>query len=74
MKHGESDAQHSSPSAHNDIDLERLNIQACPSAADCYCRLYGRCNLEHCTSGSCYGQYSLPPDLRLPDNWAAMHS
>lgn len=61
--------------SNGDIDLERLNTQACPTAADCYCRLYGRCGLEHCTSpGSCQGQYRLPPDLKLPENWAALHS
>lgn len=59
----------------NHIDLERLNNLACPRADDCYCRLYGRCNLEHCTSpGSCYGQYRLPPNLKLPEDWAATHS
>lgn len=58
-----------------DLDLERLNAQACPSAADCYCRLYGRCGLEHCTSpGSCQGQYQLPKDLKLPESWAALHT
>ncbi|KAB8078435.1 hypothetical protein BDV29DRAFT_166367 [Aspergillus leporis] len=56
------------------VDLEALNAQACPSAGDCYCRLYGRCGLDRCvTPGSCFGQYSLPKDLRLPDDWAATH-
>ncbi|KNG82839.1 hypothetical protein ANOM_008927 [Aspergillus nomiae NRRL 13137] len=56
------------------VDLEALNHQACPSAKDCYCRLYGRCELEKCkTPGSCFGQYRLPKDLKLPDDWAATH-
>ncbi|EXJ86241.1 hypothetical protein A1O1_06611 [Capronia coronata CBS 617.96] len=56
------------------LDLDRLNTLACPSAAECYCRLYGRCNLQGCTSpGSCQGQYMVPPHFRLPDDWAATH-
>ncbi|KAH8797932.1 hypothetical protein F5884DRAFT_814115 [Xylogone sp. PMI_703] len=56
------------------IDLDRLNALACPSAAECYCRLYGRCNLEHCSAGRCHGQYTIPPGFRLPEDWAATHS
>jgi hypothetical protein len=57
------------------IDLERLNTLACPRADECYCRLYGRCNLPGCTEpGQCYGQYARPPGFRLPDDWAATHS
>jgi hypothetical protein len=53
------------------VDLEELNRLACPRAEECYCRLYGRCGLEGCERlGSCAGQYSLPPDLKLPDDWA----
>jgi hypothetical protein len=59
----------------NSIDLERINALACPHADECYCRLYGRCDLEHCTSpGSCHGEYSLPKGFRLPEDWAATHS
>jgi hypothetical protein len=59
----------------NAIDLGQLNSQACPRADDCYCRLYGRCNLEGCTNpGSCRGQYQVPKGFRLPPNWAADHS
>lgn len=61
-------------SATEYIDLDRLNSLACPSAAECYCRLYGRCNLEHCSEGRCHGQYTIPPDFRLPKDWAATHS
>jgi hypothetical protein len=65
----------SSPSADGGINLDRLKTLACPRADECCCRLYGRCNLERCTSpGSCYGQYQLPPNLRLPDDWAATHT
>ncbi|KAH8705989.1 hypothetical protein BGW36DRAFT_285956 [Talaromyces proteolyticus] len=57
----------------NGVSLERLNRVACPHADECYCRLYGRCDLEHCTAGSCRGQYRIPPDFRLPDDWAVTH-
>lgn len=56
------------------ISLEKLNAAACPRASDCYCRLYGRCNLEDCTDGRCYGQYEIPPDFKIPADWAATHS
>lgn len=59
----------------NIIDLDRLNKLACPSAKECYCRLYGRCDLKHCKSPeSCHGEYELPRGFRLPDDWAATHS
>ncbi|CAF9914417.1 MAG: hypothetical protein ALECFALPRED_009588 [Alectoria fallacina] len=75
MQQGESNAQNSSPGAYDGIDLERLNTLACPRADDCYCRLYGRCHLEGCDSpGRCHGQYLLPPDFRLPDDWTVTHS
>lgn len=48
------------------IDLARLNVQACPRADDCYCRLYGRCDLPGCSADSCYGQYHLPSDYKVP--------
>lgn len=50
-----------------DVNLSRLNRNACPTAADCYCRLYGRCDLPDCDAGKCRGQYSLPKDLKLPE-------
>ena len=56
------------------VDLELLNEMACPRAESCYCRLYGRCDLEGCKRDSCYGQYHLPPNFRLPDDWALRHS
>ena len=57
------------------VDLEELNSLVCPRADECYCRLYGRCDLKGCTSpGYCRGQYVLPPDFRLPDDWMATHT
>lgn len=51
------------------LSLESLNREACPSAEQCYCRVYGRCGLDGCKKGSCKDQYRLPKDLRLPDDW-----
>ncbi|KAK4629321.1 hypothetical protein CLAFUW4_07964 [Fulvia fulva] len=56
------------------INLDRINAQACPTAQECYCRLYGRCNLETCTRpGRCHGQYAVPPGYRLPKGWESSH-
>jgi hypothetical protein len=48
------------------VDLNKLNVQACPSAEQCYCRLYGRCGLMCPGPGICEGQYTLPPGLKVP--------
>jgi hypothetical protein len=64
----------SSAGVHDSVNLDRLNSMACPTAADCYCRLYGRCELDACTEGSCRGQYTLPRDYKLPDDWASINS
>ena len=75
MQQNESHDHDSSLDGYGGVDLELLNTLACPRADDCYCRLYGRCDLEGCeTPGHCYGQYLLPPGFRLPDDWAATHS
>lgn len=69
LGHGASNAQDTT----SGVDLDTLNELACPRAEDCYCRLYGRCNLEGCTDGGCHGQYVLPLDFSLPQDWAATH-
>lgn len=56
------------------IDLESLNALACPSAGECYCRLFGQCGLNGCSTGHCPGQYRLPSDFKLPEDWAIQHS
>ncbi|KAF9884722.1 hypothetical protein FE257_001283 [Aspergillus nanangensis] len=57
------------------VNLDRLNEQACPRADDCYCRLYGLCDLKNCRRpGSCFGQYVLPADFKLPEDWAETHA
>ncbi|KAL4905622.1 hypothetical protein BDW74DRAFT_152883 [Aspergillus multicolor] len=48
------------------MQLDVLNRAACPSAQDCYCRLYGRCDLQCRSPGSCVGQYSIPPAYQVP--------
>lgn len=60
------------PQQDGPVDLDILNKQACPSAAECYCKLYGKCDLK-CNARFCYGQYRVPPNMRLPDNWAELH-
>lgn len=75
IQQGESNAEKLSHRPYSRVDLERLNVLACPRADDCYCRLYGRCNLEGCENpGHCHKQYILPRDLRLPKDWTATHS
>lgn len=49
----------------SDLNLSTLNAQACPSAGECYCRLYGRCGLSCPQAGTCEGQYTLPPNLKV---------
>ena len=67
-------ARNRSAATEGGVHLEWLNTQACPQALECYCRLYGRCNLEHCTSpGTCQGQYRIPSNFKLPNDWAATH-
>ncbi|CEJ60735.1 hypothetical protein PMG11_09298 [Penicillium brasilianum] len=56
------------------VDLAQLNKDACPSAQDCYCRLYGRCGLQCQNPGTCRGQYQVPQYYKLPDDWEATHS
>jgi hypothetical protein len=57
------------------LDLKELNRLACPSAAECYCRLYSRCELEGCSKpGRCRGQYQVPPNFKLPSDWTSVHS
>ncbi|KAK4241877.1 hypothetical protein C8A03DRAFT_11876 [Achaetomium macrosporum] len=40
----------------------------CPSAAECYCKLYGLCNLR-CDEYQCDGRYVLPKYSTMPDGW-----
>ncbi|PQE28392.1 Di-copper centre-containing protein [Rutstroemia sp. NJR-2017a BBW] len=56
------------------VGLKELNSRACPSAEECYCRVYGRCGLECRDRGKCKGQYTLPREFKLPEDWAARHS
>ncbi|KAJ4993232.1 hypothetical protein SVAN01_01207 [Stagonosporopsis vannaccii] len=41
----------------------------CPSAKDCYCKVFGICNLTCTDAGSCKGRYILPPYSSLPKGW-----
>ncbi|KAI1390055.1 uncharacterized protein F4822DRAFT_428402 [Hypoxylon trugodes] len=40
----------------------------CPSAKECYCNVFGLCDLQ-CTDSACDGRYILPPYSSLPDGW-----
>lgn len=40
-----------------------------PSAAYCYCKLYGMCEFEDCSDDDCKEQYSLPVYSTLPPGW-----
>ncbi|KAI4869223.1 hypothetical protein F4820DRAFT_45227 [Hypoxylon rubiginosum] len=40
----------------------------CPSAGECYCKVYGQCDLT-CSHSSCDGRYVLPPYSILPEGW-----
>ncbi|CAG8042805.1 unnamed protein product [Penicillium olsonii] len=57
----------------NGIDLDGLNRDSCPSAEDCYCRLYGKCTLTCRKPGSCQGQYVVPKYFKLPEDWEQTH-
>lgn len=40
----------------------------CPSASECYCKVFGLCNLD-CSDGTCDGRWNFPPYSTLPDGW-----
>lgn len=41
----------------------------CPSAAECYCNVFGLCDLKCQEIGMCDGRYILPPFSTLPNGW-----
>ena len=41
----------------------------CPAAKDCYCRVFGLCELANCSEGECKGQYTLPKYANKPPGW-----
>lgn len=40
----------------------------CPVAEECYCKVYGKCELD-CREDGCDGQYVFPEGERLPAGW-----
>ncbi|KAL1862878.1 hypothetical protein VTK73DRAFT_6588 [Phialemonium thermophilum] len=40
----------------------------CPKAEDCYCNLWGLCDLK-CTQDQCEGRYKFPPSAAMPKGW-----
>lgn len=41
----------------------------CPKAEDCYCKVFGLCDLTCLNQWSCEGRYVLPPYSNLPEGW-----
>ncbi|SMY18719.1 unnamed protein product [Zymoseptoria tritici ST99CH_1A5] len=41
----------------------------CPRAEDCYCKVYGMCDLPCEDDGGCKAVYTLPPFSSLPEGW-----
>ncbi|KAH7092008.1 hypothetical protein FB567DRAFT_588321 [Paraphoma chrysanthemicola] len=41
----------------------------CPSAKECYCKVFGLCDLNCENTGNCDGRYTLPPFSSLPNGW-----
>ena len=43
----------------------------CPNAGECYCKVYGLCNLR-CDANQCDHRYVLPKVATLPSGWPAV--
>lgn len=41
----------------------------CPRAGECYCKVFGLCELRCDNDDSCEGMYILPPYSTLPVGW-----
>ncbi|KAK2763215.1 hypothetical protein FQN54_009851 [Arachnomyces sp. PD_36] len=41
----------------------------CPTAQDCYCNVFGLCDLTCNRAGDCEGRYTLPPYSTMPQGW-----
>jgi hypothetical protein len=41
----------------------------CPTAEECYCKVFGLCRLTCKDKGSCEDRYTLPPFSSLPEGW-----
>ena len=41
----------------------------CPNAKECYCKVFGLCDLNCPWEGGCDDRYSLPPFSSLPKGW-----
>ncbi|KAI1329684.1 hypothetical protein F5Y16DRAFT_364998 [Xylariaceae sp. FL0255] len=41
----------------------------CPSASECYCKVFGLCQLECSDESSCEGRYTLPRVSTMPVGW-----
>ena len=45
------------------------NAVHCPIAKECYCNLYGLCDLRCEDEGTCREQYKLPKHTDMPKGW-----
>ncbi|CAG8957474.1 hypothetical protein HYFRA_00011455 [Hymenoscyphus fraxineus] len=43
----------------------------CPNAKECYCNVFGLCNLDCGEEGTCGNRWVLPPSSTLPQGWPA---
>ncbi|KAF7593443.1 hypothetical protein BBP40_011449 [Aspergillus hancockii] len=41
----------------------------CPTAEECYCKVFGLCSLTCPSDAECEGRYALPPYSSLPEGW-----
>jgi hypothetical protein len=41
----------------------------CPSAEECYCRVFGKCEVQCESEGGCEGQWVYPVGEKLPEGW-----
>lgn len=41
----------------------------CPTAGECYCKVFGLCGLSCPDTGACKDRYILPPYSNLPNGW-----
>lgn len=41
----------------------------CPTARECYCNVFGICDLDDCTVDACEGRYDMPFWTDVPEEW-----
>jgi hypothetical protein len=46
-----------------------MNPIHCPAAPECYCNVFGLCDLKDCAEHACDGMYTLPQFSTQPWDW-----